>query len=241
MFTIKIAKHMDDVATLAYEPFREMLLRNPKSVLGLATGSSPLGLYKLMAQDFKDSHLSYRNVTTYNLDEYVGLQPDHPQSYHTFMHENLFQYLDLKPENIHVPNGSASDLEDECERYEAALSMTHLDIQLLGVGSNGHIGFNEPGTDFASLTHIVDLKAQTRLDNARFFETLDEVPTQAITMGIASIMRSAHIVLIATSVKKAQAIHDMVNGPVTTKVPCSVLQNHPDVLLVLDEASASLL
>lgn len=241
MFTIKIAKNAEEVGRLAYEPFRNQLLRNGGSVFGLATGSSPLGLYSTMIEDAKKSDLSYRNVITFNLDEYIGLPEGHDQSYHYFMHAHLFDALDFNPENNHLPNGNAADLQVEAQSYDEAISQHVIDIQLLGVGSNGHIGFNEPGTAFESLTHVVDLKEQTRLDNARFFDSLEDVPTQAITMGIASIMKAKKIVLIATGDKKAKAVYAMVKGEVSPAVPCSILQQHDDVLLVLDEASAALL
>lgn len=241
MFTIKIAKTPGEVGRLAYEPFRNQLLRNSKSVFGLATGSSPIGLYETMIEDAKKSDLSYKNVLTFNLDEYIGLPQSHEQSYFSFMHRMLFDYLDINAGNIHIPNGNASDLTAEAIRYDCDIDDHPIDIQLLGVGSNGHIGFNEPGTPFASLTHVVDLKKQTREDNARFFASLDDVPEQAITMGIASIMKAKKIVLIATSAKKAKAVYEMVKGKVTEDVPCTILQSHPDVLLVLDEESAALL
>lgn len=241
MFTIKIGKNLDEVARLAYEPFRNQLIREPKSIFGLATGSSPIGLYKVMIEDAKQSDLSYKHVKTFNLDEYVGLADTHDQSYHYFMNDQLFKHLDINPENIHIPNGNVTDLQAEGERYENLLNEHTIDIQLLGVGSNGHIGFNEPGTSFDSLTHVIDLQEQTLKDNARFFDSIEDVPTQAITMGIASIMKAKKIVLIATGEKKAKAIQAMIKGEITPDIPCTVLQNHPDVLVILDEASASLL
>ena len=195
-----------------------------------------------MIADHNSNGTSYKHCVTFNLDEYVGLPKSHDQSYYTFMHENLFDGLDIPEENIHIPSGDADDEKQACVDYENALKQYVVDIQLLGIGSDGHIAFNEPGTPFDAETHLVKLEEQTRIDNARFFDDdIDEVPTQAITQGLASIMRARKIVLIATGKKKAQAVRDMIKGEKTTDCPASILQDHPDVTVILDKDAASLL
>ncbi|MDI9484691.1 MAG: glucosamine-6-phosphate deaminase [Bacillota bacterium] len=209
----------------------------PGSVLGLATGSTPLGVYKLLAE-YHQAGVDFSRVITFNLDEYIGLAPDHPQSYRYYMEENLFSKINIKQENTHVPSGIAPDLEAECRRYEEAIRQAGgIDLQLLGIGSNGHIGFNEPGTPFDSTTQIVDLTESTIRDNSRFFDSPDEVPTQAVSMGIKSIMQAKSIVLVASGGSKADAVCAAVHGPVTPEVPASVLQLHPSVTIVVDQAA----
>jgi len=209
----------------------------PGSVLGLATGSTPLGVYKLLAE-YHQAGVDFSRVITFNLDEYIGLAPDHPQSFRYYMEENLFSKINIKQENTHVPSGIAPDLEAECRRYEEAIRQAGgIDLQLLGIGSNGHIGFNEPGTPFDSTTQIVDLTESTIRDNSRFFDSPDEVPTQAVSMGIKSIMQAKSIVLIASGGSKADAVCAAVHGPVTPEVPASVLQLHPSVTIVVDQAA----
>ena len=209
-------------------------------VLGLATGSSPVGLYKEMIRDHKENGTSYKNILTWNLDEYVGIPRTHEQSYWTFMHENLFNFIDIPEENIHVPVGESEDEEAECVKYEESMKGHTVDIQVLGIGSDGHIAFNEPGTPFDSLTHLMDLTEQTRKDNARFFDNdINQVPKRSITMGLASIMRAKKIIVIATGENKAEAVYGMLKGPKTTDCPASILQDHPDVTVLLDKAAAS--
>ncbi|MBR0473987.1 MAG: glucosamine-6-phosphate deaminase [Erysipelotrichaceae bacterium] len=232
-------KNKEEISKKAFEIMHELVTSNPKAVLGLATGSSPVGLYELMIRDHKENGTSYKDVTTFNLDEYVGLPKDHPESYYSFMHRNLFDGLDVKEENIHIPS-SEGDLEERCDEYNEALSKQTIDLQILGIGSNGHIGFNEPDTPFDSVTHIVDLKESTIKDNARFFDDdISKVPTQAITMGISNVMAAKKIILIANGENKANAIRATVMGPVDEKVPASVLQNHPDVVIIIDEEAGS--
>lgn len=208
-------------------------------VLGLATGSSPIGLYQAMIEDHQKNHTSYANVKTVNLDEYVGIDSTHPQSYATFMKEQLFNHIDIKLENVNIPLGSCANAEEECLRYDEIIRQNKVDLQILGIGSNGHIGFNEPGTPFNATTHVVALDEQTRLDNARFFEHLDEVPKYAVTMGIRSILQAKKIVLIALGKNKAKAVAHMVGGSVTTDCPASILQVHPNVVLIADEEALS--
>ncbi len=239
MFKITICENYDEVSKEAFKVMKPILEKD-SPVLGLATGSSPVGLYKEMIKDHKENGTSYKNVLTWNLDEYVGLPRNHEQSYWTFMHENLFNYIDIPDENVHVPVGESSDEEQECVNYEESMKGHTVDIQVLGIGSDGHIAFNEPGTPFDSLTHLMDLTEQTRSDNARFFENdINKVPTKAITMGLASIMRAKKIIVIATGANKAEAVYGMLKGPKTTDCPASILQDHADVTVLLDKAAAS--
>ena len=211
----------------------------PDSVLGLATGSTPLGTYRKLVEMAKDG-LDFSQVTTFNLDEYVGLAGDHPQSYRYYMEQNLFSGVNIPREKTFIPNGTAADLAAECAAYEEKIKGAGgIDLQLLGIGSNAHIGFNEPGSEFGSTTRLVVLAESTIEDNSRFFASREEVPTQSISMGIKSIMQAKQIVLMANGENKADAIWATVLGPVTSDVPASVLQLHPFVTLVLDEAAAS--
>lgn len=241
MFHIVKCDSYDEVSRQAFKIMQEVLKKD-HPVLGLATGSSPVGLYKEMIRDHRQNGTSYKDVVTFNLDEYIGIPRNHPQSYYTFMHENLFNDLDCPEENIHVPEGDRPDEEQACIDYENALKKVTMDIQVLGIGRDGHIAFNEPGTPFNSETHLMNLKEETIADNARFFGgDVRQVPKRAITQGLASIMRSKKIILIAAGTNKAQAIHDMIQGPRTEACPASVLQTHPDVTVFLDKDAASLL
>ena len=236
MKVIKV-KNYDEVSAEAFKVMKEVVANKPEAVLGLATGSSPIGLYENMIKDHKENGTSYAKCQSFNLDEYVGIDRNHSQSYWTFMHENLFHGIDLPEDKIHVPYGNT---KADCEGYEKAMEYVSVDIQVLGIGGNGHIGFNEPGTPFTEETHIVDLTEKTRSDNARFFENdINKVPTQAITMGIATIMKAKKILLVASGANKADAVAAMVNGPVDPACPASVLQNHPDVVVIVDEEAAA--
>ena len=239
MFTTIVCENYDEVSKEAFKVMKTVLDKgNP--VLGLATGSSPVGLYKEMIRDHKENGTSYKNILTWNLDEYVGIPRTHEQSYWTFMYENLFNFIDIPEENIHVPVGESEDEEAECVKYEESMKGHTVDIQVLGIGSDGHIAFNEPGTPFDSLTHLMDLTEQTRKDNARFFyNDINQVPKRSITMGLASIMRAKKIIVIATGENKAEAVYGMLKGPKTTDCPASILQDHPDVTVLLDKAAAS--
>jgi len=238
MFRIIIKEKYEELGAEANSLMRELLQRKTDAVIGLATGSSPLGLYRAMIEDCQNKLTDYQKVVTFNLDEYIGLPVGHPESYRSFMDRNLFTGLNLKLENIHLPFAKNCDDEVACRAYDELIAHYSIDLQVLGIGSNGHIGFNEPKTSFSTLTHIVELTKRTRLDNQRFFDNLDEVPTHAITMGIATIMQAKKHVLLASSANKAQAIYDMINGPITDEVPASILQNHPDVVVILDKEAA---
>lgn len=236
-----ITKNAQELADEALKVMLEVVKSNPKAIIGLATGSSPIGLYQNMIKDHNENGTSYKDIKSVNLDEYVGLDENSDQSYIYFMRENLFKGIDIKKENTNLPNGKAEDMKKECERYTNLLDSMPQDIQLLGIGANGHIGFNEPNTPFDSTTHIVELEEGTRRDNARFFSSLDEVPKYAITMGIKNIMNAKKILVVANGENKAKAVYEMVKGEVNEKCPASILQKHNDVVVVVDEAAASLL
>lgn len=239
MFNVIIRDNYDQVSEEAFKVMKEVLNQD-KPVLGLATGSTPVGLYKCMIKDHEENGTDYQDILTFNLDEYVGLPRDHEQSYWTFMHENLFNYIGIPDENVHVPVGCGEDPEADCVAYETELKKHVVDIQVLGIGSDGHIAFNEPGTPFDSETHLMDLEQQTINDNARFFDNdPSKVPTKAITMGLASIMRAKRILIIATGANKADAVKGMIEGEKTTDCPASILQDHADVTVVLDRDAAA--
>ena len=240
MFKVIIKETNEEVSKAAFSVMKEVLDSKLNPVLGLATGSSPVGLYKEMIKDHNETGRSYKDIVTFNLDEYVGIPRDHEQSYYTFMHENLFNYIDCPEENIRVPEGNREDEKQACVDYENALKQYSVDIQVLGIGSDGHIAFNEPGTPFDSETHLMDLTEQTRRDNARFFDgDINQVPKESITQGLGSIMRAKKILLIATGANKADAVYGMLKGEKTTDCPASILQDHADVTVVLDTAAAS--
>lgn len=234
-----VCKNTEELADEALKVMLDVIKSKESPIIGLATGSSPIGLYNAMIRDHKENGTSYRNVKSVNLDEYVGLGIESDQSYVYFMNDNLFKSIDIDKKNTNLPNGKAADMNAECERYTALLDSMPQDIQLLGIGGNGHIGFNEPGTPFDSTTHIVELQERTRLDNARFFSSLDEVPTHAITMGIKNIMNAKKILVVANGKGKADAVYSMVKGEITESCPASVLQKHNDVIVIVDEDAAS--
>lgn len=218
------------------------VILKPDSVLGLATGSTPIGMYKQLIEWYNKGDIDFSQVHTVNLDEYLGLAPTHDQSYRYFMQANLFDHVNVPPENTNVPNGLAPDPEAECARYNQVIAdLGGIDVQVLGMGHNGHIGFNEPEEAFELETHVVDLTDNTIDANARFFASRDEVPRQAITMGIKSIMQARHILVVVSGTDKAEIVKRAFFGPVTPKVPASILQMHPHVSLVADEAALSLL
>lgn len=239
MFTIIVAENYEEVCREAYRLVRETLRReNP--VLGLAAGSTPLGLYEMMKEDYSLGNTSYRKVRTWNPDEYLGLSDSDEKSARAFMNRHLFDHIDIFRENTHFPKGDAEDPEKECMDYEKALQETTIDLQILGIGRDGHIGFNEPGTPFDSLTHITELTGETRNDIARFFDGNPAlVPDRAITMGLASLMRARRIVIIATGSAKADAVYAMIKGPQKESCPASILQDHSHVTVITDPAAAA--
>lgn len=238
MIKLIVTKDKQEAAVKAFEVMKDFL--KPGKVLGLATGSTPLGLYELMVKDHKENGTSYKDILTFNLDEYVGLPISHPESYYAFMHRNLFDLIDIPEENTHVPSGLGEDLDGQCKAYDKMIDEHPVDIQLLGIGSDGHIAFNEPNTPFDSGTHVCDLAESTIKDNARFFDNdMSKVPTQACTQGIGTIMKAKTILIIATGENKADAVKGMMEGPVDVACPASVLQQHANVIAIVDEPAAS--
>lgn len=229
-----VAENASELGKQAFKLLAEAVAGGAKT-LGLATGSSPVELY----QEIVASDLDFTDMTSINLDEYVGLAPDNVQSYHYFMQEHLFKFKPFKAS--YVPDGLAKDVQAECDHYNQLIKDNPIDLQVLGIGQNGHIAFNEPGTPFDSVTHEVALTESTIQANSRFFDSIDEVPKSAICMGISNIMTAKEILLIAKGKNKAQAVKDMLEGPITEAVPASVLQKHPHVTVVLDQDAASLL
>ena len=223
------------------QKFINEIKNNPNLNLGLATGGTPVPLYEKLILDHKNNKTSYENVNTFNLDEYIGISEDHEQSYRTFMNKTFFDHININKANTHVPNGSVSDLAKECARYDELLDQNKIDLQLLGIGTNAHIAFNEPNSNFDSGTIVVDLTKETIEANARFFDDINDVPKTSITMGIGSIMKAKSIVLVATGLNKAEAVKNTVEGIITKNVPASILQTHPNVELYLDVEAASLL
>ena len=236
---IIVTKDYDKLSAQAAKIMLEVVTDNPHAVLGLATGTTPLGLYACMVADHEQKGTDYAHIRTVNLDEYKGLPKTHPQSYAYFMRKNLFDGLGIPPEHTDIENGMAKEEGKECARYDEVLEQLPRDIQLLGLGSNGHIAFNEPGTPFGSGTHVVSLAESTVKDNARLFDDISEVPRKAFTMGIRQIMQAKRILILASGSGKADAVAKMVKGAVTEAVPASVLQLHPDCTLIADQAAAA--
>jgi glucosamine-6-phosphate deaminase len=219
----------------------QVILKN-NSVLGLATGSTPEGMYRRLVQMHREGTVDFSAVVTFNLDEYFGLSPGHPQSYHNYMHEHLFNHVNVPALNIHIPSGVADNIDTYGKEYDRKIAEAGgIDLQVLGIGGNGHIGFNEPGEFLNEQTHIVDLTEDTIEANSRFFDTIEEVPRQAVTMGMGSIMRARRILLLASGKGKAAAIRDTLSGRVDPRVPASFLQLHRNVYVVIDREAASLL
>lgn len=233
-------KNYDEMSRKAANIISAQIILKPESVLGLATGSSPIGTYKQLIEWYNKGDLDFSQIRSINLDEYKGLPADNDQSYAYFMRHNLFDHVNIKSVNTFIPNGMEAYVEKECSRYNAIIrSMGGIDLQLLGIGNNGHIGFNEPSDSFAKETHCVDLTENTIQANARFFSFIEEVPTQAYTTGIKNIMQARHILLIASGEAKADALYEAVYGPITPHVPASILQLHDEVSVVADEAALS--
>lgn len=236
-----ICDTMENCAKLAAKRYCELLKENPQATLGLATGSTPEKLYEELIRLYNAGEISFKDAVSYNLDEYVGLTGDHPQSYRYFMDTKLFNHVDICKENTHVPCGV--DATDETAAAYDAEVMAHggVDLQLLGIGENGHIGFNEPGTSVDAITHVVELTPSTREANKRFFDSIDDVPTHAVSMGIKTVMNAREIILMAYGANKAKAVAAAVNGPIDPMVPASILQKHPNCTLYVDKDAAALL
>ncbi|WP_070121783.1 glucosamine-6-phosphate deaminase [Bacillus marinisedimentorum] len=229
-------KNYDEVSREAAGLIISQVEQNPESVLGLATGGTVIGTYEYLVDDFQNNGTSYQRVSTFNLDEYCGVDPSNPHSYHYYMNEKLFMHIDVSGQHIHIPSGKADNPEEESRVYEKLIEeVGGIDLQLLGIGTNGHIGFNEPGTPFDSVTHVEDLAESTRRANARFFDSLEDVPKRAITMGIATIMKSKKIVLLASGESKADILYKLKYGEVTEEMPASILKTHDNVIVIADE------
>ena len=238
MIRIYAAENYEEMSEKAARIIAAQVIVKPECVLGLATGSSPVGTYQRLVERYKAGKLSFAGVTTVNLDEYKGLSGAHDQSYRYFMQENLFNHVNIKPENTIVPNGQTEDVEAMCQAYEKQIEeWGGVDLQLLGIGHDGHIGFNEPTDHFPAMTHEVELEEITRQANKRFFNSIDEVPTAAYTMGIGTVMAARKVVLVATGADKKEILYKTLCGPVTPQVPASILQFHPDVTIICDEAA----
>ena len=230
------------IAKLAADAVEDLLRRRPDAVLGLATGSSPLPVYDELAARHERDGLDFSRASGFALDEYVGLPPGHPESYREVVRREFTNRVNIRPENVHGPDGAAADIPAACRAYEEAIAAAGgVDLQLLGVGTDGHIAFNEPGSSFASRTRIKSLIEQTRRDNARFFSSLADVPHHVLTQGLGTIMEARHVILLATGAQKAQAVREFVEGPVAAICPASILQFHPHATVLLDEAAASAL
>lgn len=220
----------------------ELIQRNPKAVLGLATGSTMEPVYETFVRQVQQQQVALDQLSTFNLDEYIGLGADHPQSYHYYMQQQLFGLVPFNPQRVHLPNGLCDSLEQQCMDYHNLIQqLGGIDWQLLGIGTNGHIGFNEPGTSFSSQVHVVDLSPQTRRDNSRFFTDTSQMPTRAITLGLGDIIEAKQILLLATGANKAQIIADLYHSEVDEALPASILKTHPNVRILVDEAAAQLL
>ena len=235
-----IVNDYDEMSLKAANIIAELIKKNPNAKLGLATGSTPIGTYNELIKKNKNKEISFKNITTFNLDEYIGLAKNHPQSYYTFMYENLFKHIDINIENTHLPKGEG-DSKLNVENYENLLSKNKINLQILGVGRNGHIGFNEPGTDFNTGVHDVNLHNKTIADNARFFENdINKVPKKAITMGIRNILDAENIILIANGTNKADAIKNLMSNKADVNIPVTALNIHKGkVYVIIDKKAAS--
>ncbi len=235
-------KDYKSLSEKAAQIIASQVILKPDSVLGLATGSTPEGLYSELIKFYEKGIIDFNEVTTFNLDEYYGMHRHNTQSYYYYMRKNLLDHINVKKENINIPNGLADDVEKHCNEYEANIEKAGgIDIQILGVGRNGHIGFNEPADEFTAITHLVHLQEETIEDNARFFDNIEEVPNKAISMGIKTIMNARKILFIASGANKAQTVYDSLKGPITPTVPASIIQLHRDVTVIVDEEAGKLI
>lgn len=232
-----IEKDYNELSKRVADILKTEIKANPQIVLGLATGSTPIGAYKELIKLHKEEELDFSEVKTFNLDEYIGLSGNHPNSYRHFMNEELFKHININIENVHIPNGKAKDMEEHCKEYDGYIEKAGgIDIQVLGIGTNGHIAFNEPAKELNLGTSIVDLTESTINDNARFFDTIDEVPKTAVTMGIGSILKAKKIIVLASGKSKTSIMKQFLKGnTITTNIPASLLLLHPDVTVIIDE------
>ena len=237
-----VKKNYEEMSKAAATLFSAEIMENAETSRGVATGSTPVGFYKELVKMYEAGDLDFSQVTTFNLDEYIGLAPEHDQSYHYFMNDNLFDHVNINKENVHVPDGVGFEAGEAGKAYEELMAKTgQVEIQLLGLGCNGHIGFNEPADEFTKVTGEIDLTDSTIEANKRFFEKKEDVPRKAVSMGIGTIMRAKKIVLLVNGENKAEILKEVVNGPVTPKVPGSILQFHPHVTVICDEEAAKYL
>ncbi len=237
---IIIQPNAEEASMIAARHVARLVRDKPNAVLGLATGSTPLAMYHELVRMHREQGLDFSGVTTFNLDEYVGLPPEHPASYHAFMWENFFRHINVQRERVHIPDGMSSHVPAFCRKYEEAIvAAGGIDLQVLGIGADGHIGFNEPSSSLASRTRIKTLTAQTRVDNAQAFGSADKVPFHVITMGVGTIMDARHVIILAFGEKKAEAIAGAVEGPISAMNPASILQMHPVTTCIIDEGAAT--
>lgn len=237
---IIIVKDYEEMSVKAARMISSQITLKPSSVLGFATGSTPVGTYKELVKLYNKKEIEFSSIKTFNLDEYYGIDKENEQSYHYFMMNNLFKYINLPLENVNIPDGNTKNINEECLRYEKGIEKAGgIDIQVLGIGANGHIGFNEPNINFETRTHIVTLDERTIEANSRFFKNKESVPKKAISMGIKTIMDSKKILLIASGEEKAEAVEKTIKGKVDPKIPASILQLHRDVTFIIDKAAAS--
>ena len=237
-----IEKDYRDLSKKAALLVASQVILKPNSVLGLATGSTPLGMYRELIQMYQRGEINFSEVSSFNLDEYYRLPHDNPESYHYYMQENFFKHINLKAKNIFIPDGMADDIERECRDYEEAIKHSGgIDLQILGIGSNGHVGFNEPAEQLNVTTKLVNLTAETIEANSRFFDSTEDVPKMAVSVGMATILKARRIILLASGENKAEAIKNSISGYVSTKTPASLLQTHPEITLIVDRAAANFL
>ncbi|WP_138752448.1 glucosamine-6-phosphate deaminase [Paenibacillus sinopodophylli] len=238
---IIIFETQQELDTYAASLFINLVNEKPNAVLGLATGSTPIGIYDKIVESYKEHKVSFKEVTTFNLDEYVGINPENDQSYAYYMNQHLFSHIDIPAAQTYLPDGMAADMHEESLRYDTMLAAQPVDIQLLGLGHNGHIGFNEPDVHLSGGTHAVKLKEETREANARFFASMNEVPEYAITMGVGSILKANTLLLVVRGADKAQIVKEALTGPITTSIPASLLQTHARVIVLLDREAGRML
>jgi glucosamine-6-phosphate deaminase len=233
-------KNYDELSKVAASRIAELLNAKKDASLGLATGSTPIGLYKDLIDLYKTGKISFKDVKSYNLDEYLGLEKSHQESYYTFMHNQLFNHVDILEDNVNIPEGNTNDHQEACKDYNQLLNNAEIDLQILGIGVNGHIGFNEPGTAFDEETHIVELTDETKESNKRFFPSIEEVPTQAITMGIKNILQAKKILLLISGKSKAETVKRLFAKEISIDFPASALHNHSNVEVIVDSDALSL-